>query len=88
MAEDNENRNEAIKECRTCQQPNDEQNMISLCICEGTIKYVYKNCLRQWFGRVVIISRATIAQSAKARKSRVDFVDSLHCRGFEPSLCR
>jgi hypothetical protein len=38
IAEDNENRNEAIKECRTSKESNDEQNMISLCICDGTIK--------------------------------------------------
>ncbi len=69
MAEDNENRNEAIKECRTCQQPNDEQNMISLCICERTIKYVYKNCLRQWFGRVVIIKHVKFVKHNIMRRS-------------------
>jgi hypothetical protein len=48
MANDNANQNEPIKECRCCKETNNDQNMISPCDCSGSIKYIHRNCLKQW----------------------------------------
>ncbi len=37
-----------IKECRICQQSNNEKSLISPCDCRGSIKYVHIKCLKVW----------------------------------------
>ncbi|XP_058065874.1 E3 ubiquitin-protein ligase MARCHF3-like [Anopheles bellator] len=38
--------------CRICQSSSDEQNsMISPCLCKGTMKYVHQECLELWLNR-------------------------------------
>ena len=34
--------------CRICLEEDSEDNMIYPCRCQGTSKYVHKNCLNQW----------------------------------------
>ena len=35
-----------VKECRICLETSGE--LISLCGCNGSLKYVHKNCIEQW----------------------------------------
>lgn len=37
---------EEIKECRICLESSGE--LISVCNCNGSMKYVHKNCIEQW----------------------------------------
>ena len=35
-------------ECRICLEEDELNNLISPCLCKGTLKYVHKNCLNEW----------------------------------------
>ena len=34
--------------CRICLETDDTSNLISPCLCNGTVKYVHSDCLNQW----------------------------------------
>lgn len=35
-------------ECRICLENNSEEELISICGCKGSIKYVHKSCIESW----------------------------------------
>ena len=37
-----------MKECRYCLSEEDFTDMITPCLCEGSMKYVHTNCLKDW----------------------------------------
>ena len=45
-SEDSEDSEEEEKQCRICLS--DEGELISVCGCKGTVKYVHKDCIIKW----------------------------------------
>ena len=47
-----------VKTCRYCLEESEPEDLVSPCDCQGSCKYVHKQCLREWFrkcnSRVVI----------------------------------
>ena len=35
-------------ECRICLEEDEEENLISPCLCRGTTKYIHEKCLNEW----------------------------------------
>lgn len=35
-------------ECRICLEEDEEENLISPCLCRGTTKYIHEECLNEW----------------------------------------
>lgn len=35
-------------ECRICLENNSEEELISICECKGSVKYVHKSCIENW----------------------------------------
>ena len=36
------------KICRICLESDNPEDLFSPCLCDGTSKYVHRNCLNQW----------------------------------------
>ena len=63
------NNNDIIidKECRICFETNNSNTLISPCLCDGSSKYIHKNCLYEWMTK-------TTSDDAKIRCMECNFV--------------
>jgi E3 ubiquitin-protein ligase DOA10 len=89
MANHNEDQNESTIECRCCKEPDYRHNLMSPCACSGSLKYIHRNCLRQWMemssdSRTCNICKTKYnVQVIKVAKSCLEFI----CQDFAHSLC-
>jgi hypothetical protein len=89
MAYHNEDQNEPTIECRCCKEPDDRHNLMSPCASSGSLKYIHRNCLRQWMemssdSRACNICKTEYSvQVIKVAKSCLKFV----CQDFAHVIC-
>lgn len=62
--------------CRICLSEDEEDNpIVSECMCIGSVKYIHLNCIREWL-------------DSKMHKKETAYVNSYIWRGLECEICK